>query len=316
MSIYYVNVYVNDNQIEMLVDTGSDVNVMSLQEASNIGITNWVKIDVKLRPYGSEPLKVCGVHHGTIGFKSTSVEAKIYIVKQPLETLLSGNTAEKLGIISFHTINMIDNSSSHVDIPHSDDKIINDILQKFPNVFRGIGMCKYKTIDLHVKENPKPLIQPVRPIPYHLRDKFDEAISEMISYGIFEEYNGPNEWLSNPVIIPKDDNSVRVTIDFRHSNNSLINSHSPIPRIDDLKVAVNGCKFYSKLDLKQAYFQFPISEESRKLTTFYANGKLLRLTRLPQGIISASSELNNCLRQIFSNVPEIHPIHDDLLLAT
>ena len=79
---------------------------------------------------------------------------------------------------------------------------------------------------------------------------------------------------------------------------------------------MNGCQYFSKLDLRQAYFQFPLSEESKKLTTFYPNGRLLRLTRLPQGALPASSELNNALRQIFSGVPNVHVIHDDIILAT
>ena len=58
---------------------------------------------------------------------------------------------------------------------------------------------------------------------------------------------------------------------------------------------MNGCRYFTKLDLRQAFFQFAISEESKKLTTFYANGRLLRLLRLPQGVLPACSELNNAL---------------------
>ena len=138
----------------------------------------------------------------------------------------------------------------------------------------------------------------------------------MISEGIFEEYTGPNEWISNPVIIPKDDGSIRITIDYRNVNKHLINTHNPIPRIDDLRAAMNGCKYFSKLDLNQAFFQFELSPESTPLTTFYANGRLMRLTRLPQGVLPACSELNNVLRQLFSHIPEVNAIHDDILIAT
>ena len=49
---------------------------------------------------------------------------------------------------------------------------------------------------------------------------------------------------------------------------------------------------------------------------FHANGKLMRLNRLPQGVLPASSELNEALRQIMSHIPQAHVIHDDILIAT
>ena len=49
--------------------------------------------------------------------------------------------------------------------------------------------CKDKVITLHTKENAKPCIQPIRPIPFHLRKKFNSTVDQMIE-GIFEEYNG------------------------------------------------------------------------------------------------------------------------------
>ena len=68
---------------------------------------------------------------------------------------------------------------------------------------------------------------------------------------------------------------------------------------------MNGCRLYSKLDLNQAFFQFEICDESRKLTTFHGNRKLLRLNRLPPGVLPASGELNLALQHILSHIPEV-----------
>ena len=50
-------------------------------------------------------------------------------------------------------------------------------------------------------------IEPIRRIPFHLRKTFNSTVDQMIE-GVFEEYNGPNEWISYPVIVPKDDKSI------------------------------------------------------------------------------------------------------------
>ena len=312
---FHTRVIVEGASIEVLVDTGADVNVMSKKTASKLGL-KWSKNNTKLRPYGSKSLKVCGVYTGQIEFGDRSVEAEIFIVRLTLESLMSGITAEELGIISFHAVNRIEEEPDEEanQMPVSDDPVINSYLTKFHRRFKDIGKCD-KVITLHQNENPKPFIQPQRPIPFHLRKRFDDECDEMIRQGIFEECEGPNEYISNPVIVPNGDD-IRITVDYRNLNKSLLNSHHPIPRIDDLRASMNGCQYFTKLDLKKAYFQFPLSDESKPLTTFYANGRLLRLTRLPQGALPAASELNNALRQIFSAVPEASVIHDDIILAT
>ena len=105
-------------------------------------------------------------------------------------------------------------------------------------------------------------------------------------------------------------------MDYRNLNKCLLNTHSHIPRIEDLRASINGCQYFSKLDLNQAFFKFEICEDSQNLTVFYANGKLIQLNRLPQGVLPASIELNYALQQIFSHIPEVHVIHDDIFIAT
>ena len=41
-----------------------------------------------------------------------------------------------------------------------------------------------------------------------------------------------------------------------------------MPTLDDFKTAVNGSKYFSKIDLKQAYHQVELDPESRFITTF------------------------------------------------
>ena len=61
-------------------------------------------------------------------------------------------------------------------------------------------------------------IQPIRPIPFHLRKKFDAEVDKMIQEEVFEEHKGPTEWLCNPVIISKNDEAIRITVDYRNLN--------------------------------------------------------------------------------------------------
>ena len=51
---FHTSVIINNSLVTVLVDTGADVNIMSTDEATTIGIP-WRKSKIKLRPYGSKP---------------------------------------------------------------------------------------------------------------------------------------------------------------------------------------------------------------------------------------------------------------------
>ena len=322
---FHASVVINGAPVVALVDTGADVNVMSKKEARLLGI-KWKKCKIKLRPYGSKPIKVCGMYTGEVKFDENVVETEIFIVRGSLETLISGITAEELGIISFHGVNTVqeDDDDDEIELeeekyPETDNPRIQEIIQKrTKRFFSRIGKSKSKKITLHAKDDQSSAsghIQPERSLPFHLRKKFDETIDKLIAEGVFEEHEGPAEYISNPVLVPKDD-GLRVTVDYRNVNKHLLNTHCPIPKVDDLRASMNGCQYFSKLDLRQAFFQFELTEESKKYTVFYANGRLLRNNRLSQGLLPASSELNKVLQQLLGHIPELHMIHDDILIAT
>ena len=58
---------------------------------------------------------------------------------------------------------------------------IASIITQHPSVLHGLGNMKAEPIQLHVKPNASPVIQLPRPIPYHLKDTFDDAIRKMES---------------------------------------------------------------------------------------------------------------------------------------
>ena len=118
------------------------------------------------------------------------------------------------------------------------------------------------------------------------------------------------------MIAPKDDGDIRITLDAKNVNKAILASNFPIPRQEDIKVKLSGSKCFSKLDLKSAFWQLGIAEESRFLTTFHAGGKLYRYKRLVMGLKPAQGELNAALQPLFAALHQVHIIHDDLIIAT
>ena len=159
---------------------------------------------------------------------------------------------------------------------------------------------------------------PPRPIPYHLKTRVNNCIDTRIKEGVIEEHppNVPAPWVSCAVIVPKPDNSLRITMDARNLNKSLISNNYPIPQQEDIRAQLSGANYFSKLDFKTAFWQLELDQESRALTVFHANDKLYRYTRLIMGIKPAQAELSAAFRPLFSHIPNVYLIHDDLIIAT
>ena len=89
--------------------------------------------------------------------------------------------------------------------------------------------------------------QPLRRIPFNLRNKVDKKIKELVEHDIIEEIDGPTPWLNPVVIVPKLNGSdIRLCIDMRRANEANVRGRYPLPTVDELLHNMNGSKVFSK----------------------------------------------------------------------
>ena len=126
---------------------------------------------------------------------------------------------------------------------------IQSIIQKYPNVFKGVGKLKDHLVKLHVDTSIKPVAEPARTVPYHLQERVEEVLKEMIVNDIIEEHpvGEPAPWTSNMVIAPKADGDIRLTLDARNVNKAIQSCNAPIPKHKDIIAKFGNAKFFSKL---------------------------------------------------------------------
>ena len=312
-SRYQVEVIIKEQKVSAFADTGADICVMSRKEAKALALPLG-KTKMKIRPYGSKSVKCCGYYIGTIMHGESVANACIYVVKQDLETLLSGRVSEELGIISFNPTPDSQEPSIRRNTAPTDDAKAH-IISQYPEVFSGIGTLKDHLVKFHINETIPPVAAPARPVPFHLRKRFEKEIQIMEENNIIEEHVGPAPRISNVVLAPKDDGGIRVTVDMRQVNLAIESTNIPIPRVEDIKTQLARCQHFSKLDFKSAFHQLELDEESKKITVFHAGDRLMRYQKLTMGTKPASGELTKALLPLFQSIPEAHVIHDDLIIA-
>ena len=143
---YLVEQVINERKTMAYADTGADINIMSLKTAKELKLP-LQKTRVKIRPYGSKPLRCKGCYTGAVMHGEAVTNVKIYVFKKKVETLLSGKACEDLGIITFRRdttgweeSEADDEEKEEIRRLNLKDKYRQKILQRFPDAFRGI--CK------------------------------------------------------------------------------------------------------------------------------------------------------------------------------
>eukprot|EP00918_Siedleckia_nematoides_P037571 GHVU01081513.1.p1 GENE.GHVU01081513.1~~GHVU01081513.1.p1 ORF type:complete len:1271 (-),score=152.90 GHVU01081513.1:573-4139(-) len=75
-------------------------------------------------------------------------------------------------------------------------------------------------------------------------------------------------WSSPSVIVPKPDGSFRVCQDYRALNAVTKPDAYPMPRVEEVLASLAGAKWITKIDIRKGYLQIPLTDRSRELTAF------------------------------------------------
>lgn len=99
-------------------------------------------------------------------------------------------------------------------------------------------------------------------------------------------------------------------------NRAVIRERHPLPTIEDVRHRLRGAKFFSKIDIKEAFYQLELDEESRPLTTFITQKGLYRYKRLMFGFSCAPEKFQKTIEQLLAPHPRCLNFLDDILVYT
>ena len=138
--------------------------------------------------------------------------------------------------------------------------MVRDLLAEFPDIV-GSGFSDLKPthgVKHHINTRGQPVFAKARRLD---PDKLAIAWAEfqkMEDAGIIHRSNSP--WASPLHMVPKGDGSWRPCGDYRALNNITVPDRYLVPNIHDFSNTLDGCRYFTKLDLVKGYYQVPMAE--------------------------------------------------------
>ena len=116
-----------------------------------------------------------------------------------------------------------------------------------------------------------------------------------------------------------EDKTHRAVHDFREINKVIEDDTYTLPRIDQMKDKLRGARVFSQLDCKSGYNQIRVDEDSSRILTVNAGGKILSYTCLAFGVKTAPLLFQRALEKILEDFincrnPFVVVYVDDILI--
>lgn len=293
--------------ITFLIDSGSDVNIIGgsdwekLSEQSCSGLAHLRPISLpenqELRAYAVRtPM---AVHHAfralveVAGGSKPKVSAEFLVIKAGRRSLLGRVTANEMRLLEVGFA-----------VNNCEDSSFTEVFPKVPGIKVKFSVDKAVPPEKNAYYN----------VPAAYREGARQRLDEMEAKGIIERVRTAPDWISGMSAVPKGKNDFRLVVNMRSPNKAIKREYFRLPLLDEMKIRLNGSRFFTKLDLNNAFYHLELAKESRDLTTFLTETGMYRFTRLMFGVNCAPEIFQREMCRLLEGVDNIIVYIDDILI--
>ena len=205
------------------------------------------------------------------------------------------------------------------DFPEVQAELENLILkhqQVFSSSSQDVGKSTGRRVVLNLKTD-----EPVNERNYRtamkLRPILLQLVNDLLAAEVIEKCT-QSEYNSPCLLVPKKadpggEPGYRLVIDYRGLNKILENVVYPMPRIQDLLSEFQGCKVFSNVDIRHAFFTIELHPDSRAYTAFSCEFGKWQFKFLPQGLKISPAIFQGQITEDLRGLDRTEPYMDDIL---
>lgn len=296
--------------LQLLIDSGASVNTVSENFYNELKRSNPSRLlnislssDKNLVSYaGTSPLSVVATFETDLfidNLRPHGIET-FYVVKGATRSLLGRATAQaykvlKMGVsVSINAIQEVQTQAVRVSFP----------------------FFKIPPIKLSIDQSIQPRRFTYTNIPFAYVKIVRERLIEMEQSDIIEELTPDmnRDFCSALLVVPKGKTDVRLVVDLRGANKSIIREPHTMPTMEAVLAKLHGSVKFSTIDLTSAFSHVRLDEESRHITNFYSGEKFFRFKRLPFGLCNAPDIFQLAMETILKGCQGVIIYLDDMLI--
>ena len=192
----------------------------------------------------------------------------------------------------------------------------DEVLEKFKEVFTGLGRLKVEPVKIHLTKDAKPVRRPCRRVPIAIRGKFKDELDSLCKQKVLTKLdkNEVTEWLNSFVNVDKEDTTLRVCLDPSGLNPYIIRPVFNSYTLDEISYMLRDAKVFTVCDANKGFFQVPLAEESKKLTAMLTPEGVYIHNVLAMGLSLASDVFEMIIKDMIKGLSGVINIADDLLI--
>jgi len=302
-----VSVTLNQTPVQMELDTGASLSLLNKPTFDVITSNTHTTLkatDVHLKTYTGETVEVLGAAELAVTYGEQTKQLVVHVV--------AGNGPNLMGRDWLYSLKVSIGEIHKVQVPNG----LPELLEKHKQVFSdGLGTFKGGKVTLQIEAQCKPKFFKARTLPFSLKEKVENELERLEGLGIITPVAYSN-WAAPIVPVVKRDGSIRLCGDYRITVNQAAKVDTyPLPKVEDLFAAMSGGKFFTKLDMSQAYLQLQLDDKSKELVTINTHKGLFQYNRLPFGVASAPAVFQRCMEGLFQGCEGVSIYLDDLLVT-
>ncbi|XP_023248186.1 uncharacterized protein K02A2.6-like [Copidosoma floridanum] len=303
-----VEVTIAKRKVLMEIDSGAALSVIPIDVyESRLSHCKLEKCDRILRLYGNHATMLpLGEIHAEVEYANKKAECTFVIVDgRKMSSLLGRDAMKGLGFY-VGGINSVNDINVNLD----------GILKKYSNLFDGqLGRYTGEKVQLKLKNEVKPIFKKPHTIPFAFKAQVEQELDRLEKDAIIVKVN-TSEWGTPLVPILKENGAIRVCANYRLTvNKHLEDFNHPIPRIEEMFVALQGGEEFSLLDLDRAYNQLELTEDTKKLLAWSTHRGVYLMNRLPFGTKPACSIFQQTLEKVLQGTPGCKNYFDDIIIT-
>jgi hypothetical protein len=142
-------------------------------------------------------------------------------------------------------------------------------------------------------------------------------LRKLLEAGFIKEVFHPT-WLTNPVLVKKNNGKWRMCVDYTSLNKACPNVPFPLPRIDQIVDSTAGCELLCFLDAYSGYHQIKMKESDQLTTSFITPFGMYCYVTMSFGLRNAGATYQRCMQHVFGDHigRTVEAYVDDIVIKT